>query len=160
MINFDESFIRAFAISIHFQDIALLLLRVLTGFAFCLHGWPKIRQPVRWANSLGFPIWLCCVSALTMLLGGMGLIVGFLTTIDSTMILVSMLTAVVLKVSKGLPFIGTDPHLLAVNEYQGPLGPGEEPSYEKALLYVSIVILFICIGPGFISLDRIIANFY
>src|SRR6476661_8639049 len=65
------------------QGVMLLLLRVSVGILFLLHGYPKITHLRQWADSLKMPIFLCFLSAASMLGGGICLILGLLTLLAS-----------------------------------------------------------------------------
>jgi putative oxidoreductase len=138
------------------SGIALLVLRVGTGLLFILHGYPKITHLRQWSNALKMPISLCFLSALSMLLGGVCLIIGFLTPFASVAILVSMLFAMFLEISQGLPFVAHDPYQIPAGQYEGPQGKGEPPSWEKAFMYCLMLVAIAVIGPGAFSLDAII----
>jgi len=138
------------------QGAVLLLLRVSVGLLFLLHGYPKITHLRQWANSLKMPIFLCFLSALSMLLGGICLIVGFVTLLASVAILGSMAFAMFLEISQGLPFVAQDPYLIPPEQYQGPKGQGEPPNWEKAFIYCVMLIAIAVLGPGAYSLDALI----
>lgn len=140
------------------QGIALLLLRLVVGVAFVLHGYPKITHLRVWADALKMPLFLCFLSALSMLGGGICLILGFLTPFASLAIFVSMAFAMVLEILQGLPFVARDPYLIPEGQYQGPQGIGEPPSWEKAAIYVVICLVLIFFGAGAYSLDAQIFN--
>ncbi len=135
------------------QGIALLLLRLVVGVAFVLHGYPKLTHLRVWANALKTPIFLCFLSALSMLGGGIFLILGLLTPLASFAILISMAYALILEISQGLPFVARDPYLIPQGQYRGPQGIGEPPSWEKAAIYVVICLVLIFFGAGAYSLD-------
>ena len=84
------------------------------------------------------------------------MIIGFLTPLDSLAILGSMLFAMLLEMSKGSPFVARDPFQIPDNEYEGPNGKGDPPSWEKAFLYVVILSAISILGPGAFSLDALI----
>lgn len=134
----------------------LLLLRVSVGVLFVLHGYPKITHLRQWASSLHMPMFLCFLSALSMLGGGICLIVGFLTPLASVAIFGSMAFAMFLEISQGLPFVASDPYLIPEGQYQGPKGKGEPPSWEKAFMYCIMLIAIAVLGPGAFSLDAVI----
>jgi putative oxidoreductase len=118
--------------------LGLLVLRVVAGAAFILHGWPKIQQPFNWMGD-AFPGWLQALAALAEFGGGVAWILGFLTPLASLGILCNMATAVHLHaVVKGDPFVG------------------KGASYELALVYLCLSVLFLLAGPGNLSLDRIV----
>lgn len=138
------------------QGAVLLLLRVSVGVLFILHGYPKITHLQQWADSLKMPMFLCFLSAVSMLGGGICLIVGLLTLLASLPILGSMVFAIYLHLSKGLPFVARDPYLIPEDQYKGPNGKGEPPSWEKAFMYCVMLIAIAVLGPGAYSLDALI----
>ncbi len=138
------------------QGSILLLLRVSVGVLFLLHGYPKLTHLQRWAESLKMPIYLCFLSAASMLGGGICLIVGFLTLLATLPILGSMAFAMYLEILQKLPFVAQDPYLIPQGQYEGPLGTGEPPSWEKAFMYCIMLIAIAVLGPGAFSLDALI----
>ncbi len=138
------------------QGWMLLLLRVGVGVLFVLHGYPKITHLRQWADAMKMPIFLCFLSALSMLGGGICLLLGFLTLLASVAILGSMAFAMFLEISQGLPFVAQDPYLIPDDQYQGPKGKGEPPSWEKAFMYCLMLIAIAVFGPGAYSLDALI----
>ncbi|MCW5314221.1 DoxX family membrane protein [Nostoc sp. KVJ3] len=139
-----------------FPGLALLLLRVSLGWLFILHGYPKITHLRQWAESLKTPVVLCFLSAASMLGGGIFLIIGFLTLLATLPILGSMIFAIYLDISGSKPFVAQDPYLIPEDQYQGPLGKGEPPSWEKAFMYCVMLIAIAVLGPGAYSLDVLI----
>jgi putative oxidoreductase len=138
------------------QGVVLLLLRVSIGILFLLHGYPKITHLRQWPDSLKMPIFLCFLSAASMLGGGICLILGLLTLLASLPILGSMVFAAYLHISQGKPFVARDPYLIPEEQYQGPLGKGDPPSWEKAFMYCVMLIAIAVLGPGAYSLDALI----
>ena len=61
-------------------DISLLVLRVYTGVAFIQHGIPKLKNLGVWSGMIGMPQPVCAAAAITMVIGGILLIPGLLTT--------------------------------------------------------------------------------
>lgn len=141
------------------QGYTLLGLRVGIGFLFVLHGYPKLAHLKLWSESLKMPIYLCFLSALSMLLGGFCLMVGLLTPLACLAILSSMIFALILEIMKGFPLVASDPYLIPIGEYEGPNGKGEPPSQEKALIYTLILTALFVFGPGAFSFDAwLLAN--
>lgn len=134
----------------------LLVFRIGVGFLFVIHGSPKITHLRLWASSLKMPVFLCLLSALSMLLGGICLIFGFLTPLASVAILASMAFAMLLEILQGSPFVAADPYLIPDDQYKGPKGKGEPPSWEKAFMYCLMLIAIIALGPGAYSIDALI----
>lgn len=135
------------------QGDTLLLLRVGVGILFVLHGYPKITHLNQWSKGVKMPVPLCFLSALSMLAGGVFLVVGLLTPLASVAILASMVFAMVLEMSHGSPFVARDPYLIPPGQYEGPRGKGEPPSWEKAFMYCLMLIAIAVLGPGLFSLD-------
>ena len=138
--------------------IALLILRVVFGILFVRHGYPKITHLTQWSKALKFPIYLCFIAAWTMFIGGFFLVAGLLTPIVSLGLLGTMLFALVMEMLQGHPFVAQDPYLVPKGEYEGPDGTAEPPSYEKAVIYCSVMILLLLLGPGAFSIDAVLFN--
>lgn len=134
----------------------LLLLRVGVGILFLQHGYPKITHLREWSTSLKMPTFLCFLSALSMVAGGVCLILGLLTPLASIAIFGSMAFAMILEIVQGSPFVARDPYLIPAGQYEGPKGKGEPPSWEKAFMYCLILIAIAVFGPGAFSLDALI----
>jgi putative oxidoreductase len=116
----------------------LLLLRVVVGAAFILHGWPKIQNPTGWMGPEGPPGGLQALAALSEFGGGIALIVGLLTRLAALGIGATMTVALAMvHLPKGDPFVGK---------------PGQ-PSFEPAAFYLVCAVLFLLAGPGRYSLD-------
>jgi putative oxidoreductase len=119
------------------QSLGLLVLRLVAGTAFILHGWPKIQQPTSWMGD-GAPAILQLAAALAEFGGGIALILGFLTSLATAFIAVDMLFALFLvHFPKHQPFVGG--------------GPGG--SFETPLLYFAVMVALFATGPGRYSLD-------
>lgn len=121
--------------------VGLLVLRLVMGAAFVLHGWPKIQNPFGWMGpEAPFPAILIALAALAEFGGGLALISGLLTRLASLGIISTMVVAIgMVHVPQGDPFVG-----------QGG------PSWELAAVYLACAILFLLLGPGRISLDAVL----
>ncbi len=125
-----------------FASAALLLLRLIMGTAFIYHGWGKIQNPFAWVppqSPVSIPIFFQFIAALSEFGGGIALILGFLTPIASLGLGCTMAVAVYLH-----SIVMKDPF---VNMTGGS-------SYEPALVYLGISLLFLGLGPGKLSLDN------
>ncbi len=126
----------------NFQASALLLLRLIVGVAFLLHGWGKIQNPMGWMPATsGVPGFLQLLAAVSEFGGGLALLLGLLTRfamlgLSLTMLVATAMHSIVMK----------DPF---VNMTGGS-------SFEPALGYFGIAILFLAMGPGKFSLDKMI----
>jgi putative oxidoreductase len=121
-------------------DIALLLMRVVAGLAFMLHGWSKIQNPSGWMGPDALaPGIFQALAALSEFGGGLAWILGLLTPLASLGIAATMSVAFWLHaVLRGDPFVAV----------------GGGGSYELAALYLCIALLLLAVGPGRHSLDR------
>jgi putative oxidoreductase len=121
------------------NSTALLLLRLVVGTAFILHGWGKIQHPFSWAGpDSTIPGFFLFLAALSEFGGGIGLVLGLLTPLWSLGLICTMTVAVYMHM-----IVRHDPF---VNLTGGM-------SYEPALGYLAIAILFLSFGPGKYSLD-------
>jgi putative oxidoreductase len=119
-------------------SLGLLLLRLIVGVAFILHGWPKIQNPFGWLDTQLPPL-LQALAALSEYGGGLTLLAGFLTPFTTLGLFATMTVAVVwAHLLQGHPFVGATP---------------ESTSYELALVYWACALLIALTGPGRFSLD-------
>ena len=125
-----------------FADLALLAIRIVGGVAFMLHGWGKIQNPFGWMGPDGFaPGVFQALAALAEFGGGLAWILGVLTPLASLGIASTMVVAGYFHaVMRGDPFVAS----------------GGGGSYEMALLYLCIAVLFLALGPGRFAVDRVL----
>lgn len=123
------------------QAAALLIIRIIVGVAMILHGWGKIQNPFGWMGpDAAVPGILQFLAALSEFGGGIALVLGLVFRVASIGLVITMLVATLLHaVIKGDPFVGMG-----------------GPSYELALVYFGISILFLVMGPGKFSIDKVI----
>ena len=73
---------RLFSVPVYttFPDVALLLIRVVAGLAFMLHGWGKIQNPFGWMGPDAFaPGVFQALAAVSEFGGGLAWVLGLLT---------------------------------------------------------------------------------
>lgn len=134
------NFKRLFSVPFHspFSDFALLVLRVVAGLAFMLHGWSKIQNPFGWMGPDAFaPPVFQALAALSEFGGGCAWILGLLTPVASFGILSTMAVAFCTHA-----FVRGDPFV------------GKGASYELASVYFCVALVILALGPGRFSLDR------
>jgi putative oxidoreductase len=121
-------------------DLVLLIIRIICGYAFILHGWLKIQHPMSWMGpGAAIPGIFQLLAAIAEFGGGIALVLGFLTRIGAFGIGCTMTVAVTLTgIILGNPFVSA-------------IGGS---SFELALVYFFIALLLMILGPGRFSLDR------
>lgn len=124
------------------RAVGLLLLRLVTGLAFMLHGWPKMQNMTGWMGpDAPVPGAAQAAAALSEFGGGLLLILGLLTPLASVFLAGTMTVAIYMAhLSQGHPFVGK---------------PGQ-PSYELAAVYLVIVVTLLLLGPGKLSVDALL----
>lgn len=127
-------------------SLGLLVLRIVIGLAFVMHGWPKMEHFSSWMTvSMGShafaPAWVQAVVTVVEFFGGIALIVGFLTPLVAAAILVDMAVAILVVL------VPTGGHWI-----------GGAKSFEAPLLYFCAMLAFLLIGPGRFSVDAMLAR--
>jgi len=137
---------RIFGVSSHpaAVDVALLVLRIVTGVALMIHGFGKIQHPFSWMgpDSNFHPIFQA-LSATAEFIGGLALVLGFLTRIAGFGIMCNFIVAVHM-------------HMMVMKDPFVNLKGGG--AHELPLLFLVIGILFMLVGPGRISLDKLVSG--
>jgi putative oxidoreductase len=119
-------------------SVGLLILRLVMGAAFILHGWPKIQNPTAWLGAGNpTPALFQALAAVAEFGGGIALILGLLTRVAAVGLAVTMVVAI------------TTFHLPQRDPFVNPGGS----SWELAGIYLACSILLFLTGPGRISLD-------
>lgn len=119
-------------------DIALLILRVVAGIIFIVHGKEKFAR--QWSTSKGLPYFIGILCGIGMIGGGLSILFGFLTQIAAFGPLIVMLGAVYFhKIKWKHPFIDA-----------------KGPSYEYPLVLALIALGFVLMGAGAYSIDALL----
>ncbi len=122
------------------QPLALLILRLALGVIMVAHGYPKVfgglHHHAQFVASLGMPAWLGYVSAFAEFLGGVLVILGFLTRPAALAICMDMAVA-----------IGK------VHWKNGLVG-ANRGGYEFPLALAVIAVALIFYGAGPIAIDH------
>lgn len=122
-------------------DGALLVLRVVTGVIFFMHGWLKFSMGVAsvagFLGTLGFPLTelFAVILIFVEVVGGAALVLGALTRVSALFTgFVALMSIATVHWSKGF-MVGTG-------------------GYEFALLLVAACIALLVLGAGKYSIDR------
>jgi putative oxidoreductase len=122
------------------QPLALVVIRLALGAVMLAHGYQNtfrhLHDHVRMVAGLGIPAWLGYVSAYTELLGGVLILVGFLTRPAALAICIDLLVAI-----------------WKVHRRNGLTG---EHGYEFPLALVALAFALIFFGAGPISIDHVV----
>ncbi|MBO3461803.1 DoxX family protein [Aetokthonos hydrillicola Thurmond2011] len=125
----------------------LLGVRLVWGTVLVVYSFPMIKNPLHWMDinekPSGFPGFLQALGAIAVFGGGIGLMFGLLTPLAALGLAFAMIIALSLHLAHGIPFVKSAPD-----------APGE--SYDTSLLYFMLALLFVCLGPGALSLDFLI----
>jgi len=81
-----------------FQDLALLLLRLMVAVVFLDSGWKHVKDPETRSKSIGMSKSATAVVGVAEILGGLGVLVGVLTQLAAIGLILVMLGAIQKKV--------------------------------------------------------------
>lgn len=150
----------------NFASVGLLILRLVAGFGFIMHGAPKLMAPMSFAGD-AFPGFLQLLAVISEVGGGIALILGLFVPLASLGSSITMLVGILMfhvpfkdpiyritvKLSSegdGDPFFGL-PFWFAKADGHSIGGSG---SAELALLYLIIALCLFFAGGGHYSLDH------
>jgi putative oxidoreductase len=121
-----------------YVDWSLLLLRIMVGIVFVTSGYGHLKAPKQRAESIGLSVGFTIFLGLAELLGGIAIIVGFLTQWAAIGLVLIMLGAIYMKIVKWK------------TGFWGEKSSGWH--YELMFIVMNLVIL--CTGGGYFSLMR------
>lgn len=117
-----------------YKNLMLLLLRLIPAFILLYHGWPKAIQPemaMSKFEEMGFPDFLGPIVGWVEVIASVLLIAGWFTSLASLLLLAVIVVA-----------------LIGVQIPQGV-----EPSLERDLQVLVLLLLLLTFGPGRYSVD-------
>lgn len=118
-------------------DLGLLILRVFAGLSLAFaHGWSKVPPGegfVKTVTSLGFPAEMAYLTMLTEFFGGLALAAGLLTRPVALAMMINFSVA-------GFMSHAADPYLRK----------------ELPFLFLAVATMFLCVGAGRFSVDRLL----
>ena len=133
-----------------------LPLRLMLGFSFIYHGFPKVSSveghqtfaKMLSAMSVPAPGLMAWVAGLVEVAGGVALVAGAFIVVASGLLVVDMLVAMFkVHLAAGFSFVNI--------KGMGPDGPiFGLPGYEVNLLYIAALLTLILAGAGALSVDQ------
>jgi len=124
----------------------LLVLRLGVGAAMALHGYPKAKggrvQAGQWMKGMGIPPLAADLVTVLEFLGGVFLILGLLTPLVGLFFVIQFGAIIWMKKSKM--------HAKFISMEQG------KPTYEIDAVYLLLALVFLVLGAGPLSLDRLL----
>jgi putative oxidoreductase len=129
-----------------YGPVLLLILRLVVGGGLVIHGYPKAKggrvQAGQWMKSMGIPPIAADLATVLEFLGGIFLVIGFLTPLVGLFLAVQFGSISMMKRSKM--------HAKFINLEQG------KPTYEIDVLYLMMGLVFLFMGAGTYSLDHVL----
>jgi putative oxidoreductase len=127
-----------------YGPVLLLILRLGTGAALAIHGYPKAKggrvQAGQWLKSMGIPPVAADLVTVLEFFGGGVLILGLLTPLVGLLFVVQFGAIIWMKKSKM--------HAKFISMEQG------KPTYEIDFVYLLLALVFLFLGAGAYSLDH------
>jgi putative oxidoreductase len=121
-------------------SLGLLVLRLIMGVAFVMHGTDKIAAPFTWMQGAPVPGFFQAAAAVSEYFGGMALVVGLLTRPAAFGLFCTMAVAAIMgHIMRGDPFVSSG-----------------GASYEMAAVYWACSWLLLLVGGGRFSLDALL----
>jgi putative oxidoreductase len=134
-------------------DFSLFILRIVLGIIFFAHGAQKVlgwygghglKGTVGFMASMGLPVPLAYLVCFFEFLGGIGLILGFLTRLAALAIAVVMVGAIATVHWKNGFFMNWE------------LTPGKGHGFEANLAFLAMALAILLDGAGLLSIDALI----
>jgi putative oxidoreductase len=140
------------------SDTWALVLRVVIGYGFMVHGFAKLSKGVGTfggiLQAIGVPApdLMAWLTVMVELLGGLAVFAGAFIGIVSIPLVIVLLVAMF---TVHLPYGFSSIKLLAVTSRGAQFGP---PGYEMDLVYIACLIALMIGGAGPLSVDRLLGR--
>ena len=85
---------------VHFTDVALLLLRIMVGIVFISSGWNHLKEPGARSKDIGISKGFTIFLGAAEVAGGLGVVLGVLTQLAASGLILIMLVAIQKKILK------------------------------------------------------------
>lgn len=130
-----------FLSSLHqFSAASLLLLRIVLGAIFIVHGPPKLQNPQQFSGGIGLPVWFIVLLGFGETLASLLMFLGLLTQIASLIMMIVMLGAIYFKTSV----------------WKIPFSAMDKLGWEFDAMIFGGAAILLTIGGGALSLDQTI----
>jgi len=139
-------------------SIVALITRIFIGALMVVHGMPKLIGPMRKVQKegmkqLGIPGFLFDLAGLLEFLGGIALIIGFLTRIAAILFVIEMIGTTIIYITKlynaPIPRGFMEPVFKATKGFVG--------GWELDIVILAASLTLTIIGPGIFSIDYLIS---
>jgi putative oxidoreductase len=128
------------------RDCGLLILRLLPAYFLVFnHGWGKITSPEKW-DWLGSTITKYFFGFIDFANPFFGFLAAFSESICAVLVLIGLFTRYAALLTSITMFVAAMHHLTTTG------------SPESALVYFSVFMAVVCLGPGKYSIDNILFN--
>jgi len=137
-----------------------LIIRIFIGGLMIVHGAPKLFGPARkmmkdGMKQVGIPGYLFDIAGLLEFVGGIALIVGFLTRIAALLFAIEMIGTTIITITKlynaPIPRGFMEPMFKATKGFIG--------GWELDIVILGSCLALLILGPGMFSIDYIISNY-
>ena len=82
----------------HFTDVTLLFLRIMVGIVFISSGWNHLKEPGARSKDIGMSKGFTIFLGAAELAGGLGVVLGLLTQLAASGLILIMLVAIQKKI--------------------------------------------------------------
>ncbi|HZU09570.1 MAG TPA: DoxX family protein [Pseudacidobacterium sp.] len=121
-----------------YVDWSLLLLRIMVGIVFITSGYGHLKAPRKRAESIGMSLGFTAFLGVAELLGGIAVIIGFLTQWAAVGLILIMLGAIYMKIAK----------------WKTGFWGEKSSGWHYDLMFIVMNLVILCTDGGYFSLMR------